>query len=31
MLLLEAFTLVAPLTFGGLLWCAGQARYGWGR
>ena len=31
MSLLEALTIVAPLTISGLFWCAGQARYDWGR
>lgn len=29
--LLEALTIVVPLTVVGLIICAGQARYGWGR
>ena len=27
---LEILTLLAPLTLGGLAFCAGQARFGWG-
>lgn len=29
--LLAALTIVTPLTVVGLLICAGQARFGWGR